>query len=322
MSRRIWITWENQRRNITLSSALGAKLFQFDIKCNWIIRYFLSSFLTIITFIKQKPTIIFVQNPSIVLALLATIYGRLFNIPIIVDAHNAGIYPFEGTKTWANKLSLYLFKASTITIVSNQNLKNYVIGNGGSAFVLPDPIPEFAGKHEKTFLKGKYNLLFICTYSDDEPYMEVIKAAENLDKDVFIYITGNPKDKEQELMNIVPENVILTGYLIEKDFQRMLFSVDVIIDLTTREDCIVCGAYEALAVEKPLIISDTKVLREYFYKGTIYTDNTHTNLTENIVSALHNNARLHQQMSELKVEVSQRWNKRRIEFEEILQKIK
>ena len=40
----------------------------------------------------------------------------------------------------------------------------------------------------------------------------------------------------------------------------MLLSIDVIIDLMTRQDCLAGGAYEAVAAGTLLIVSDTEVL--------------------------------------------------------------
>ena len=40
------------------------------------------------------------------------------------------------------------------------------------------------------------------------------------------------------------------------------------------EDCLVCGAYEALAAGKPLVLSRTRALRDYFGTAALLTDNT------------------------------------------------
>jgi len=316
--KRIWVTWENQMRNHTLSRALGAKLFQFDIKLNRSIRYPIALLKTLLTFIKERPNLIFVQNPSLVLSFFAVNYGRFVKIPIVVDAHNAGIHPFNGTKWWANSLANYLFRFATFTIVTNDTLAEYVSERGGNPFVLEDPIPEFEYQASKRDLKGKFKFLFICSWASDEPYTEVIKAANLLDKHIYIYITGKTKGRERMLKGILPENVILTGYLSEKDFIQMLFSVDVVIDLTTRKDCLVCGAYEAVAMGKPLITSDTEVLRSYFYKGALYTNNECTDLNNQINMAILKKNSLTQGIKDLKSELTIKWNARKNTFEELL----
>ncbi|MBZ0155118.1 MAG: glycosyltransferase [Alphaproteobacteria bacterium] len=316
--KKIWITWETQRRNESMSRRLNARLYRFDIKRNRLMRYGISLWKTLRVLVREKPALLFVQNPSLVLSLFGVSYGRLFGIPVVMDAHNAGVFPFEGQKGWANRLTHYLFRGAAFTIVSNDHLSDYVRQRGGRPVTLPDPLPEFGGQGGKRSLRGRVNVLFICSWAADEPYLEVIRAAELLKGDITIHITGKSRGKEGRTGRALPGNVVLTGYLSEEEFVGMLHSCDVVIDLTTREDCLVCGAYEATAAEKPLIVSDTKVLREFFCKGTLYTDNTHTNLAEKIREAVRNRERLQQEIRELKREQLADWEDRRREFERLL----
>ena len=313
----IWVTWERQRRNRSLCKALGIKLFEFDYRTNPFIRYLLSILKTVHVFIKEGPKIIFVQNPSIILALMSVTYGFLMNKTVIVDAHNAGVFPFGGKKWWANIISNYLLRAASITLVTNDNLANHVREKGGNPIVLPDPIPDMPVV-EKTKLEGSHNVLFICSWADDEPYREVIKSALYIDDTTYIYITGNAK---KEIID-VPNNVILTGYLAESDFIQLLYSCDVVMDLTTRNDCLVCGAYEAIAVGKPLILSDTEALRNYFYKGVLYTNNLHQDIAEKINAANHNIDNLTAAITQLKTEKELEWAKMKDVLNEIICSIK
>ena len=45
---------------------------------------------------------------------------------------------------------------------------------------------------------------------------------------------------------------------------------DAVVVLTTREDTLLSGAWEALALGRPLIVSDTKALRQTFGDGVTY----------------------------------------------------
>jgi glycosyltransferase involved in cell wall biosynthesis len=318
--RRIWITWEDQRRNRTLSRALEAELFQFDIKLNRLIRYPVALFKTLLTFLKTKPNLLFAQNPSLLLAFFGVNYGKIFGIPVIIDSHNAGVLPFDGRRRLVNRIAIYIIKNSTLTIVTNDGLKNYVDQIGGRSFVLPDPIPSFDDlefHYPNLCLQGKYNVLFICSYAPDEPYQEVLKAAKGLKEGIVIYMTGNSKGK----VDSKPENVVLTGYLPEHDYVRLLHAVDVVMDLTTRKDCLVCGAYEAVAAEKPVILSDTKTLRDHFYKGALYVDNTAADLVKKINYTITNLDKLKEEIKELKKERIESWSVRKRMFEKLLDKL-
>jgi hypothetical protein len=52
------------------------------------------------------------------------------------------------------------------------------------------------------------------------------------------------------------------------------------------------GTYEELGVEVPMVISDSKALRDYFDKSAIYTDHNPVNIANNIKKAIDNSAQL------------------------------
>ncbi|MEJ2619805.1 MAG: glycosyltransferase [Candidatus Thiodiazotropha sp.] len=310
MNQALWITWESQRRNKTLSKALGLELYQLEINAHRIFRYPVLLFKTFWLYATKKPRYIFAQNPSIILATFTVLYGLVFNKKIIIDAHNAGVYPFEGRSNLATTLTKFLFRNCHFTIVTNDSLKEYVESCNGRAFVLPDPFPEIAFS-EEIQLKGKYNFVLICTWAEDEPYEEAIKAFADLDNDWVLYVTGNSKGREKQLSIDIPENVILTGFISNEYFDNLLHACDCVIDLTTREDCLVCGAYEAVSAEKPLILSDTTALRDYFKSSAFYTQNTATSLietTHSLVSQLPEAIKASQQYRR---EQEQSWNQMR-----------
>ena len=320
---RIWITWETQRRNKNLSKAFNARFIQFDYAANRILRYLVLPFKTISAYRKMRPQFIFSQNPSIVLAFITTLYGKWKDITIIVDAHNAGIRPLNG-KIWVlNVISNYILKHADITIVTNDKLATIVKSKGGNPFVLPDRIPEFGGCHpEKLILKGRFHVFFICTYSNDEPFLEVIRAGKLLDENTVIYISGNPKNRIKNIKEKIPDNVVLTGFLPEDEYIRMLFSCDLILDLTTREDCLVYGADEALGRANPMILSGTEVNREYFRKGVLYTDNSASDIACKIGEAMGQIEDMKVDVEELKKELMAGWEKMLEEIESMLQKNK
>jgi len=98
---------------------------------------------------------------------------------------------------------------------------------------------------------------------------------------------GNYKKAEDLDPSQLPSNVILTGYLDEPKYIELLSGSDIIMDLTTRENCLLCGAYEAIALGKPYILSRTSALMEYFKHGAVFTENS----CLDIVKAIHECAR-------------------------------
>ena len=65
----------------------------------------------------------------------------------------------------------------------------------------------------------------------------------------------------------------------------MLFSVDAVMVLSTAIHTMLCGCYEALGAEKPLITSNQIVLREYF-SGAVFVENTTIGISNGIKEIL------------------------------------
>ena len=105
-----------------------------------------------------------------------------------------------------------------------------------------------------------------------------------------MYVSGNYKKA-----NINPgeyPNVHFLGYLPEDLYYNNLFKAHVVIDLTTHENCLVCGAYEAMAASKPLVTSDTCALRQYFRDGAIFTQHDYQSIASAVRITFENRERL------------------------------
>lgn len=280
----VWITWENQIRNKSMSARLGADFFPIISKHSRLLRYIESCFRTIRIFGRHNKGTVFVQNPSIVLSFLAVISRPFFSFKLIIDAHNSGVFPAKKLQFLAD----FINKRADHVIVTNEGLAIYIRKIGGSPIVLPDPLPEIPVIEDESSqwasLKSP-SVLMICSWASDEPYCEVISAAAAL-PDVTFYITGNSKGREAACNFQLPGNVVLTGFVLENDYHLLLNNADIIVDLTTREDCLVCGAYEAIAVGKPVVLSNTSALRNYFADAAIYVDNHSASIIDGIRNIL------------------------------------
>lgn len=305
-----WITWEHQRRNRGVSSGLGVPLFELNFTGGRLKRYAKSLIATARVLATTKPDVLFVQNPSIVLALTAVVWGRLRRLPVIVDAHNAGLIPLEGRSALMNRAAAFIARHASLTIVSNAALTPIVDTYGGRPFVLPDPIPELPAGAAPGGSADKLRVLFICTYASDEPYDAVVQAARAFINDAQVYITGRLKPQHEALRQSAPANVTFTGFVPEDQFIGLLHAADVVMDLTTRDNCLVCGAYEGVAAGKPLILSDSRATREYFSRGVVYTDNTPESIEQCLRQALADRGRLAQEVTELRTRLVDDWSRR------------
>jgi glycosyltransferase involved in cell wall biosynthesis len=315
----VWITWENQRRNREVSRALKVPCFELaevDEMKNLMKKYTYGLTKTFRILLKNRPRIIFCQNPSLVLAFSIVTTKTLLGAKVVVDAHNAGIYPKEGASKLLGLLARFVQRRADLTIVSNEALKSEVEKNGGVAFALQDKIPDIPiGRPRK--LKGKINFLYICSFAEDEPYGDVFQAARLLDSDICIYVSGN-YHKRGIRPDSLTDNIVLTGFLPESEYIEMLNSVDATIVLTQRENCLLCGAYESVAIGKPMILSNTEILREYFNGGAIYTENIGTEIEKSIRELILRKEELGGQLRQIKVVREGEWAEKKSHLERMI----
>lgn len=309
MCNNIWITWEDHRRSRELAKAFQAEYIPLISKKNRPLRYFILSIKTLMVIIKKKPKVVFCQNPSIVLNFLLCLLKYLFDYKLIADRHsNFKLNTINSHNIkWMgfHFLSRFCSKYSDITIVTNDYLKVVVENYGGNALILPDKLPSLTAKAETSSPQKK--IVFISTFSDDEPINEVISAA--IDQPYFISITGNYRHYKniEELQEKLPNNVLLTGFLPESDYQQLLSNADVIIIITDQEYTLTCGAYEAVSLEKVMVLGNTKTIRNYFYKGAIYTDISVQSIQHALEEALLHHDKLKLEVHELKQELVANW---------------
>lgn len=306
---KIWITWETQRRSLTLARHLDCKLFIFDIE--GFFRYPLCLLKTLFTLLIHRPGLLFVQNPSIVLAAFSCFYRSITGIKLVIDRHSN----FRLNKPQSGSLPIWLFmrfhyyslKHADLTIVTNNYMADLVKKAGGEAVVLPDKLPEFP-VYCPDYHKESMRLLLISSFGSDEPVREVIEAFGMLkNKNCELFITGNFKKRISEIPGHLPPGLHLTGFIPDSQYIKLLISSDIILVLTRADYCMLCGCYEAVAAEKPLITSDKQVLREYF-NHAVFVNNHPESIFQGITKVLKNPDYYKKKATVMKLDIEKRWN--------------
>lgn len=308
--KKLWIAWEDDGsiRSRVLSKEMNAifrtfTTFEGDHPLSFL-RYPTAIWQTFFALMRERPRTLVVQNPSIVLSFFAALVKPVFRYQLIIDLHTLYISPKGIKKFVMDFLNGFSLKRGDIVIVTNESYREKLQKKIRTKIaILPDRIPDFEYAFTPMTLRGKNNVLFICTFSEDEPWEEVIQAGKLLDQDTFVYISG----KNQLSQDGIPPNVVLTGFIPDEDYQNLIRSADIIMVLTEEDDCMVCGAYEAVSAEKPLILSDKKVLREYFSNGTVFTRNNREDISKAITLAIKNRPALKANIQNLKKIRSTEW---------------
>ena len=287
----VFVTWADySSRAESIARVLNAELvFIGKVRSN---KYLLVSFILYFSYAYQnirilrklKPDIIIITNTTWAVALVNFLYAKITGTKLVLDSHSCAFdhvfikYPLFISKFFA--------KYSTLSFVTNRSHYDLITQKGGNGMILSDiPFENSFTDKKMVQLSERFNICYICSFSYDEPYFELIDAAKELN-DVQIYITGN-----YPVVKINPDDykhVKFTGYINNEEYRSLLNSVDAVITLTRNEDTMQRAGSEAVSAGKPLITSDTKMLSNYFTKGTVFVDNTVKGIIDGITKLKNN----------------------------------
>ena len=281
MNTPVFISWEKHQRTRTIAKKFSLSLYEVVPPYQGVKRYLFCLWTTLSILVKNKPRVLIVQNPSLILSLWVLVLRPFFGYKLVMDAHNEAIIPFLNNNSLFRFLSKTLTRYANLTLVTNPVLAKIVHDNGGKAFILPDILPQFEYDTKPPQLANEFNITFVCTYAQDEPVQEIFKAAELLGNQYQFKVTGRiPKDFNHATK---PANVMLTDFLSEHDYITTLANSHIIIDLTTMDNCLVCGAYEAIALERPLILSANDSSKALFGNYAVHTENSAQSIADAIL---------------------------------------
>jgi glycosyltransferase involved in cell wall biosynthesis len=267
------ITWERHRRMEEMCKALSLPLVVLESQRRRLGRYWTLAWRTWRELRWVRPRVLIVQNPSIVLTALAVAWRPLLGYRLVVDAHNEAVRPHIYDNAPIRSVSRWLLRAADLTIVTNAELAETVERFGGRPVVLHDRVPDVEWTAPPPRQDRSLRVAVISTFAPDEPLSEIFEAARLCQPDLEFFVTGRSERGPRELMERKPSNVRLTGFLKEPDYWDLLRSVHAVLDLTAMPDCLVCGSYEAIAVGRPLVLTDNPAARTLFAKSACFTRN-------------------------------------------------
>jgi glycosyltransferase involved in cell wall biosynthesis len=153
-----------------------------------------------------------------------------------------------------------------------------------------------------------FNLVLVNSFSQDEPFHLALEAVANL-TDVHLYVTGDTEKLNPAIQKKAPPNVTFTGFLAEEKYLELLRGADAVMVLTVEDFTLQLGGMEAVAVGKPLIVSDFEFLRDYFSKGSVFTPNTAHGIENSIIRLKHNIENLSSEILELRKDHQTNWDR-------------
>ncbi|MFP4418789.1 MAG: hypothetical protein ACOC41_00330 [Chitinivibrionales bacterium] len=309
----IWISWERQRRSILLAQRLGAQLFIINDSRYGILRHPLSAIKTLIILARKRPATLIVQNPSMFLAMIASLAKAIFDYTLIVDRHSNFMLDAPDRRSFRYRLFMAMSKfssrAADLTIVTNRQIARRIQQAGGAPFILPDPFVRHNKNGREKPVHDVFRIIFPSTWARDEPVMETARACEILGKDFIVYVTGSPRQNVLDAIGSPPNNFICTGFIPDQRYFELMGSCQVVMPLTRFPEVLVCGGYEAMSLGKPLVLGDSIALREFYPRGALFTDCTPDDIARKLITARSRYAVLKRQVKTLYRDRLKQWNR-------------
>lgn len=295
------ISWAPySRRSQVFAREVGGKLYaihylRFKSPRHAPFKYILQALRTIQVLMKERPSAIHVQTPPYVAGLVVDFYCRIAGAKFVLDYHSAA---FGSVWDWALPVQKYLARRASANIVTNQHWADIIESWQANSLILGDAFLDLPAGSDYP-VSGKFNIVYICTYSSDEPLEEVVEACKD-DPDLHIYVTGNANKVKPDILKRIPSNVTLTGFLPDEEYIGLLRKVDAVMALTTRDYTLQRGGCEAVAVGQPLITSDWPFLREFFNQGTIHVENNPESIKAGFKLLMQDHEKLRKEISQLR----------------------
>ncbi len=274
---------------------------------------------------RERPDVVYVQNPPVFAVLVAYLYARLHGAQYVIDSHTSAF--IAPRWRWALGLTRALARRALAMIVHNQSqarivrqwgVRYVVIGFLAGHYPPGSPYPL---KDSGAGTNGQFSVAVISTFELDEPLDVVFDAARQM-PDVSFYVTGDPRRATPELLAQKPANCHLTGFVPYDQYIGLLRQAGTIIDLTTRDHTLLMGGFEAVSLGTPLVTSDWPILREYFSQGTVHIPNSVEGVREGVRYAQQHEETLRREMADLRAALEAEWHGQSAELWDLIQKEK
>ena len=325
MTQQLFIAWVPfQRRQLSMAPLLGFEAVFLPIR--QIVRVlrpvqYVANALKTLSLLKAKrPRVIWVQLPQVPLLTVALLYKRMFDpsVRVIADCHNRILNP-----PWSNWPGLRAqLNACDVVVVHNNAVMPKISAMGVRHDILrllEDPPAAIRSEVPSTLSFPHPWMLFLASFNPDEPVEELFEAAR-LAPDIHFVLAGDAnRANGRHSIGRHPENVILPGYLSGADLDSAIVSADAVLALTKLDDAQLSSAGEAIGAGRPMVLSDTPVTRDLYYKGGVFVD-THSpaSIVMGCRAAIEGSARLAAESLALRDERYARWRSQAESINEVL----
>jgi glycosyltransferase involved in cell wall biosynthesis len=264
---------------------------------------------------REKPDVVFVQNPPIFAAMTAFVYCWRNHANYVLDSH-PGSFGEKGDVVGMLALPVHrwLAKRATLNLVSSAPFLERLKSWGARAFCLPDPPPAHVAEVAGDMCPPPevFSVAVVNMFAPDEPTELILRAAELLPEMQFS-VTGNVAKARKRSIVHHPPNVRFTGFLRGSAFLEELARSHAVLTFTTNANSVMRGAYDGIYIGRPVVCSDWPAMRRILGErsGTFFSNDPLS-----LADALRECRQRYEALTKGAIALRERW------FEEFLAKLR
>lgn len=240
------------------------------------------------TLSRERAEVVIAITPPVFSPLVAWLWCRVHGGQLVIDCHTDA---YQGRRWgWTRPIHRWLARRAAAVSLHTEDAEREVSAWGAPAVLLPDELPDPA-KVLRVVAPAAPRVVVAGSLDAQEPIAEALEAATRLPGVEFL-VTGDIGRLPPGMVEGAPANVTFTGWLDYGQFLGNLAAADVVAAFSLDPHIMNRAAFEAVAVGRPLVLSDHQGLRARFGEASLYCDNAGDAMAEAIQAALDDRERL------------------------------
>ena len=248
------------------------------------LRYARDAVVTWTTLERERPGVVFAITPPVFAPMVAWLWCRIRRSSLVIDCHTDAFHSRRWG--WALPVHRWLCRHAAAVTLHTEAAEQEVSTWGAPAVLLPDELPDPA-QALPALAPKRHRVVLAGSLDSQEPVAEALDAAARLPEVEFL-VTGDSDRLPANMVESAPANVTFTGWLEYGSFMGNLAAADVVAAFSLDPHIMNRAAFEAVAVGRPLVLSDHAGLRSRFGAAAVYCQNSGESMAEAIRAALDN----------------------------------